>query len=338
MNKKIFVKVAILLFSTPAVATKAPPFNIQFECGKIHQELMAFKSWTESRSLKCELPKQMEETKAGMCTADVSTCIPHHVLAYHGKNPAVNGPNCFNLALVIAGVLPSLRYSTGEEMAFFYGSPLCRVLTSNEKKQPGDLGVIVTAPRGDVLHAFIRISDNLVYSKNGYSKEQAYFAQHYEPMSKLYQEMQKNECVKNKYADCETVEQTIRCISMDSYLNDPNRAMPRSIKEAFIRLDHSENCLSINTVHNSALNWPQKKSFLDSIKVIANYFDSAEFKADLKRLPEAEGKFINGSLSIRLEAMLAQLQHSKEDGFLPCLTCHLLSDGTRKAAEKLKTK
>jgi hypothetical protein len=321
-------------FSTYTVVADLQTLRLTLECSKINQELKSIQEWTESRSLKCVLPDKIEELPNNYCSVDIAKCVPHHLLAYHGKNPNLDGPNCFNLALVIAGVLPSLRYTTYSEMAYFYNSPLCKVLEKNEVKKPGDLGVIVSHPKGRVIHAFIRVSDTLVYSKNGLAKEFPYAMQFYEPMSKSYKEFQKSNCRTSNEIDCETTEQTIRCKSMESYLAEPARMTSRSIAEAFIRLDHSEKCFSINTIHHDPLNWSQKRNFLDSIKVIASYLESKEFKDDLQKIPQTDRSFIVGSINIRLESMLTQLAEEKEKQKLPCVTCYLFSNGIEEALKK----
>jgi hypothetical protein len=82
----------------------------------------------------------------------------------------MNGPNCFNTALLLAGVLDTSRHTQAPEMTFWLQSPLCRELDPNERALPGDVIMIRgRAPDGTLaeVHAANFVSDELIFSKDG---------------------------------------------------------------------------------------------------------------------------------------------------------------------------
>ena len=61
---------------------------------------------------------------------------------YLGTRPEVAGPNCWNFALALRGLLPSLRFTSDDEFTFYLRPPLCRPFRNDEKRLPGDIGAI----------------------------------------------------------------------------------------------------------------------------------------------------------------------------------------------------
>jgi len=102
----------------------------------------------------------------GLCKVSVKGAVPEWVEKMHSTTPKLSGPNCFNSALVAAKILPSVRFSREEEIIFWLKSPLCRELDSGESPSPGDI-VAIRANDNTLDHAFIYISEELSFSKNG---------------------------------------------------------------------------------------------------------------------------------------------------------------------------
>jgi hypothetical protein len=153
-------------------------------CTELMQRMFEIKEWTlmiEKRECKYSEPKTSNE---GMCIVDATDCVPEYVKKYHGLSPADHGPNCWNLALVMSGLLPVLRESSPEEWEFYLTSPLCRQLDPNEPPEMGDIGSIEARSHLDKghVHGFIYVSDTISYSKNGTTISAPYSLQ---PLSRI---------------------------------------------------------------------------------------------------------------------------------------------------------
>jgi hypothetical protein len=157
-------------------------------CSSIKKDLAAIVAWTKKlESRDCPNP-EIKTSSEGMCVTDITDCVPEHVKKYQGLNAADNGPNCWNLALVMGGLEPMLRESSMEEWEFYLSSPLCRELASGEAPQSGDLGSVEARTKEDKghIHGFMYVSPELVYSKNGTALQAPYSLQSLEAMEKVY--------------------------------------------------------------------------------------------------------------------------------------------------------
>lgn len=97
------------------------------------------------------------------CRTDVSDCVPAHLRKYQGTLRS-GGANCWNLALMMKGLLPAFRTVEDDEFAFYMRPPLCDKVPADKSPQPGDIGSLQWD--GKHIHAFMYISENLGYSKN----------------------------------------------------------------------------------------------------------------------------------------------------------------------------
>jgi hypothetical protein len=172
-----------------ATFSRTPTSTIKMSeaCSKIAERQSELKLWTEKtdqRSCTLEAPKPAGK---GTCTVDITDCLPHHVQKYQGRNPDIFGPNCWNLALVMAGILPGLRASSPNEWELYLKSDMCRALSSQEQPQVGDLGSLEEREEGSrpvQHHGFIYVSPELVYSKNGQGEKIPYALQPFKVMAK----------------------------------------------------------------------------------------------------------------------------------------------------------
>lgn len=123
----------------------------------------------------------------GGCEADITPCVPGLVSRYQGVYPRAVGPNCWNLALVNSGILPGLRYTTEQEMSFYLHSPMCRKLQDQERRA-GDIASIAkkSESQHQEIHAFIYISDDIAYSKNGSAGDDPFGLQPMKDILSLY--------------------------------------------------------------------------------------------------------------------------------------------------------
>ena len=313
-----FFLIALSFVASSAVA--AANFNMEFRCDEVAKNIDAVKTWTKSRSASCQMSEPAsKDIGGGLCTADFTRCLPPEVIALDGTSPEIAGPNCWNLAMVMSGVLPSLRHSTAEEMAFFMKSPLCRPLGAGEKPQPGDIGAL--RANGKEVHGFMWISDTLVFSKNGDAVDQKYFLQSKAFMADGYQILQNAECAKTKDPeDCNMIVDSLRCQSLKSYVNDPKNATPKQISEALDQLEAADACLTPMQFNPKAFTKTQSKNLIQNIQVLAAMVESPEFKKTLQAMKNPDRDFISGSLIVRLNAMYHQVSLNKMH-YKTCPTC-----------------
>ncbi|MGZ3790462.1 MAG: hypothetical protein ACXVLQ_18185, partial [Bacteriovorax sp.] len=141
-------------------------------CKELTDQDRALRIWTASLG---ETPGNMssplENTEENLCTLNINDSVPSIVRSLQDFKPAMNGPNCWNTALRLSGLVESSRYTSPEEMTFWMNSPYCRELSGSEQSLPGDIVEIRSAdpdqPQSiDEIHGMIYLSDALVFSKN----------------------------------------------------------------------------------------------------------------------------------------------------------------------------
>lgn len=88
----------------------------------------------------------------------------------------------------MAGLLPFMRETPGDEWSFYLKSPLCKELDVSDSPQPGDIGSIESrTPIGSrPIHGFVHVAENLVYSKMGIEVKDPYRLMSLEDQSKSY--------------------------------------------------------------------------------------------------------------------------------------------------------
>lgn len=102
---------------------------------------------------------------SGVCELRLEGSAPDFVALRHGTRAGRWGPNCWNAALVVSGMLAAPRFTSPEEMSFWMDSPYCRVLGSGETPLPGDI-IAVRDRDGAEVHGFIHLTAELSFSKN----------------------------------------------------------------------------------------------------------------------------------------------------------------------------
>jgi hypothetical protein len=296
-------------------------------------------NWLVNISAKNECSKNINPKiikDNSLCSLDISKCIPEHVLKYQDVLPKHNGPNCWNLSLVMRDILPGLRYSSADEMAFYMSPPLCRSLNNDEERKAGDVGAI-RINRGNKFresHGFIYISDKIAYSKNGYTNHSRYSLQTYENVLDVYEVDKDQKCRQNKIdpdSDCNNAVSFYRCISINQYLENSEN-VPNEILNSLNQIQNFERCsLQPTTINGEPLNEMQTKNFKDSILVLTNYL----IEAKKEKIKDEKSKFIIGSIQLRLKAISTQLEMSWNP---QASDFKILTDSFTYAAGQLKNK
>jgi hypothetical protein len=205
------------------------------------------------------------------CAIEITQCIPEKAKQYLVLKSTEKQPNCFNFALLLNGILPSARYSSGSEVLFYLYSPLCQKLDSESSPEAGDIGFIHSTDHKPV-HAFYVVSDNFVFSKNGASADSHYTYESIEVMKSAQGVQRMNgECDKPESGRCENEISYFRCDSLSEYFekNPPsNPDFQRKIKQ----LNKIDRCFEM-----ASFGQPLSKESLATIKAslsgIAKYLD-----------------------------------------------------------------
>ncbi|MEA9355097.1 hypothetical protein SHI21_02740 [Bacteriovorax sp. PP10] len=289
-------------------------------CDELIKNTKVLDQWTKNSHEKksCPVNFQSPVQKNNRCSYDVTDCLPDHVIKYGGVSPKYNGPNCWNLALVMKNILPALRHTTNEEMAFYMSSPLCRQIKNGEPKIPGDVGAIRKTSGVDQgeYHGFIYISDNLVYSKNGLAKENPYMILSTNIMMDVYTVPKDPKCRKNEMdpsANCDFSTSYFRCMSMEEYLAKQNT--PKEIMTAIRDVDNFDKCLESTTLSDQPLSKRAEKNLFDSLNVISNYLYDETEKAKGSDLEDPKQIFMLASLNLKLNAIAMQLGGDNKVGY-----------------------
>jgi hypothetical protein len=225
------------------------------DCGEVTSELPNLKTWLNGTNpeKQCQYFATSSQSGGG-CSFDVTGCLPDHPVKYHGTNPKISGPNCWNLALVMKGLVPALRYTSPNEMSYFMNSPLCKEVPANQPRQAGDVGAIRSkGPYGkDEVHGFIYVSDKLAYSKNGFSRESPYALQSVDNVYKVYGVRPDAPYAPSNNANSKSMAssgegqmnvQVYRCRSAKDYLKQKG-AMPPAMAAVLFHAERVERCAS----------------------------------------------------------------------------------------------
>lgn len=310
-------------------------------CDELIKNTKALDQWTKnSHEIKsCPVNFQSPIQKNNRCIYDVTDCLPDHLIKYGGLSPKYNGPNCWNLALVMKNILPALRHTTGDEMAFYMSSPLCRQLKNNEPKIPGDVGAIrvMTPVATEEYHGFIYISDEISYSKNGLAKENPYMLLSTNIIMDVYTVPKNSKCRQNEIdpnANCGFATSYFRCMSMEEYLAKQNT--PKEIMTAMKDVDNFDKCLESTTINDLPLSKQAEKSLFDSLNVISNYLYDETEKAKGSDLEDPKQIFMLASLNLKLNAIAMQLGGNNKVGYGTAILG--FSDHIKALTEELKGK
>lgn len=117
---------------------------------------------------KCEATF-LRNNNSGYCDYEITKCLPRKVKEVHGLYAFHEGPNCWNSSLFMRGILPALRDSSAVEFQFYLNSPLCKEVTSLERRA-GDIGSLEmrkASGQTEFIHSFTFIGEDLVFQKIG---------------------------------------------------------------------------------------------------------------------------------------------------------------------------
>ncbi len=314
--------IALLILSTTANAKIRISKNLfgsyslySNDCQELETEVNSIVDWYKhSEGKECSRPRVYRDkfnknSHNTNCRVTITKCLPEHVKKYNGTSPKTDGPNCWNLSLVMTGILPQLRYSTPEEMDFYMNPPLCRALQNGEDRKPGDIGAIRYG-NGEEIHGFIRVTDNISYSKNGYVKQSPYELQSQKNVYDAYgiNNMPKN-CLDNRIDEnCYSGVEFYRCISMKEYLKNTSDQDDGQLEKAVKNLDKLD--CATGQISFTGAEAVLDDNTIDTIQTLTDALTrSLSEELSHKNVDELSEKeaFILGATKLRLNAIDAQL-------------------------------
>ncbi len=282
------------------------------DCAVLSQDLIALAKWTQLADQRtCHAPKVKED--ANGCVAHLGDCVPQHVQKFHGKHPDFDGPNSWNLALVLAKLLPALRFTTPGEFAFYINSPLCRKLETDAPPQTGDIGTYRTQienPEGGEaeLAAFIFVSPRLSYAKLGNKKQQPYQLIQTEILDANFKNLPEQMCQRlganANLPECKGKTNFYRCTTLDLFMHENEERLSKTTKALAEKIVQHECETSARYFHNeTSLTLTESKNLYAVTVALAK-------QLDLKTAAQAKSEkeiFFIGTLALRLFSMVSAL-------------------------------
>ncbi|MBC7396776.1 MAG: hypothetical protein H7333_04965 [Bdellovibrionales bacterium] len=230
-QKSLFTTLGFVVLSLPSLAhANQPAIDLELtkdwkiwlrgpDCDSLKPQVAAFALWKLKSGEAAASPAPSCACQGTHCKVEVTQALPAFTKKVLGIFPENDGPNCWNTALVSAGILPHLRGTEADEFKYWMSSPLCTELKAGEKPEAGDVMAIRSSYGSTEEHAFIYGTEELSFSKKTFEA-----AEPYRMLStdEIYGRPfnVKRECRALGRTDCETQVHAFRCINMKQYLSD----------------------------------------------------------------------------------------------------------------------
>jgi hypothetical protein len=192
----------------------------------------------------CDCPTNHNSEESN-CTLNIQSLLTPEVKSTLGFCSSEDGPNCWNMALKFSGILPYLRYTTENEIAAWLNSPLCEPVPQASLPLPGDLVVIRENYTDDFAesHAAIYITPDLIFTKNGNSRNSVYQFQPLQTLYRTYDLRKFTDCAhvdgKPSLDTCPVFSNFYRCGTLKNYLQEH----PVQLSQSTLDLQESLNTL-----------------------------------------------------------------------------------------------
>jgi hypothetical protein len=128
--------------------------------------------------------------------------VPNRVAPLVGKFAALNGPNCWDGALLAAGLVSGVRHVDYDEFSAWLSSPLCEEV-EEKSARAGDIvalrrarldGRLVPFPYTAEIHGYYLVAPGLAFTKNGTMKTDGYQLQDTASIHANYERVNKKDC------------------------------------------------------------------------------------------------------------------------------------------------
>jgi len=124
----------------------------------------------------------------------------------NGKSSHIDGPNCWNTALVLNGLKSGFRFADPQEWLLSLEEN-CREV---EEPLYGDIGRLYHAQKGEV-HGFIHIDDETIFAKHGEDADHGHQFMSYEEMLNQYGRDRNCKIQDDYSAECFHIMKFYRC-------------------------------------------------------------------------------------------------------------------------------
>ncbi|MGE3611415.1 MAG: hypothetical protein AB7I27_17615 [Bacteriovoracaceae bacterium] len=290
------------------IVTKDKSLYLQSkDCKILQNEVQAITAWTKRLGGPVEPPKCQCHGILNwkLCEVNVDHALPKMMSERANKGSFFDGPNCWNASMVSAKLSSYLRYTSDKEINFWLNSPLCKEREQNESPQAGDIIAIrerAASNNVQEVHAFIHISNDLSFSKNGFYSTQSYSLMPPNDVFSKYKvtENCKIQASETNKDDCQRWASYYSCHSMEDYLKEhpiTNDELSQSQKS----LEQIECNLSDIAFHGGEIN-SIRWTVIPSIQIIK--FLAKEKSLD-DRLSEDE-RFIWKGIYFKADSLVTQ--------------------------------
>lgn len=225
-------------------------------CQELSAQAEALSTWAgKMQNAPSSVPSTCQCDVEGLCEINITHSIPDFVFQASLVKPDYYGPNCWNTTLVASGILPFQRFSIPEEITFWTHSSFCRELTLLEPLEVGDVIAIREkneSPLEDPfeIHAFIYITEELAFSKNGPETLSPISFQNPQEVFSFYGVTNKAcQRVSGSSGACENFANVYRCESFQEHLSHHPAPTSAAYQEIESKLLEIESSVSDMTLH-----------------------------------------------------------------------------------------
>ncbi len=187
----------------------------------------------------------------------------------------VDGPNSLNAVMVLVGLNKNYRYASNGEMQTMLKSPACRLLKNAEVRKNNDIGLVMAhgiyATKDIISHAFVQLSDKLVFEKHGSSKSEPYQIVDLQAVLAEYEFDQNPACRQNQFdrTACRIGTDFYRCDNLEQFITNNKSKIRMNTLSYFRQLEKTEQKLQDYLASESLT---KNKSFeiLRDLQVVAH--------------------------------------------------------------------
>lgn len=178
-----FILALIILFPTLAMAElqlnlaqserSREYFLLADTCDELKSELSYFERFVKNYGAVKRLSRSLDCKSKTTGSVSLKNFLPINIEKLINTFPEYYGPNCWNSVIFANGISHANRFFTDGEFEKTLNYYQCQKRTITEKIQPGDIIRILNQKHED-YHAFIYISPNYSFTKNGPETRFAY--------------------------------------------------------------------------------------------------------------------------------------------------------------------
>jgi hypothetical protein len=246
----------------------------------------------EDPSICCQ---QNDQGEIDYCWSTIQNLIPKNIVNLYNKQSLIDGPNCFNAALFAKGIIPTLGASDENELVYWiYHSGLCK---ETPQPVPGAIVIITNDDGEDDIHAYVRLSEDISFTKNGIDRLNEYEFTNDARIREIYSQtpyekyficqgmdeyLKNNPKIKSKlekFKSCGFTETDLEKKLIEDCKNNPNIPPILDVDSEESIFDNIEDILS-EMIKNKSIDINKARNLLDPRGRMENYLENLS-KRDL---------------------------------------------------------